>query len=207
MVGGRFCQILSLILAVAAGFAVPVGPAYSADHTVGVVAFYTPTSLDTVSGMTPEEYASDALTQRLAAASSGRLVVLPRGRVRAEERRLRWSGADDLRFTRLVELGRGAGADRLVVGWVRLLDIDSTGGGGTDVNPEGNSGGLLTCHVIFVLQVFDVAQGRIVYQTTVDGHAASGPRPMLVERAVNDALTRGVPGLIAALSGAAARWR
>lgn len=203
MLTRRSRYMLGLVMA-AAVVAALAGPVRGADHTVGVVIFYTPTSLETASGITPEEYAAGALTERLAAAASGRFAVLPRGRMRMEERRLRWSTADDLRFARLVELGHASGADRLVIGWYRLLEIENSGGGGVNITPEGNSGGLLTGHVVFVLQIFDVSQGRIVYQTTTDGRAAGGSRPYLLERTLNDGVDRGVPALIRVLSGSAA---
>ena len=180
-------------------------PAVAAGHTVAVALFYAPTPVTEYSGLIPEEYASEDMSAKLVAASAGRFSVVPRGQVRTQEGGLRWREWDALRFARLSELGRAAGADRVVVGWIESLVLDRFGGGGNNFDFGGEGGGVLAGLAVVTAQVFDVSQGRIVYQTKVAGHSF-GTLPMLaVQNALDDAVRRaaaGIPDSLTAEPGA-----
>lgn len=166
-------------------------PAGAADHTVAVALFYAPTPVTTYSGLIPEEYASAGMSARLAAAAAGRFTVVPRAQVRAQEGGLRWREWDVLRFARLRELARAAGADRVVVGWIESLVLEHLGGGGNNFDfGGGEGGGVLSGMAVVVTQVFDASQGRIVYQTRTAGHAFGTLSMVVVEGALDDAVRR-----------------
>lgn len=199
----RWAVGVLLALLVPAGMVAPVGPAQGAERTVAVALFFSPGSLQTLSGLTPQDYASSALSSGLAAAASGRFKVTPRPEVRAAEQRLGWHEQDALRFAKLAELGRTVGADVVVVGWVRTLDIGTTGGGKTGTSGGDGARGLMVGLAQCVLQVFDVRQGRLVYETTASGHAAGGTAVGVAERSLNDAIAQGVPALIPVIAAGA----
>jgi hypothetical protein len=180
------------------------GPARAADHTVAVAVFYAPTPVTTYTGVVPEEYVAAELSNVLAAASGGALTVLPRDRVRAEEDALRWRTDDALRFARLQQLAAALGVDRVVVGWIRQLTVEGNGsGGGRDFELGGGSGGLITGTAVVVYQLFDAAQGRIVYQAQSEGHAVGGPNLASAARAtLDDVDRRGAAQLIGPLTAA-----
>ena len=190
-VGLRLCGA-AVAACVTAALAFSSGAsAAAADHTVAVALFYAPTPVTTYSGLIPEEYASEDMSAKLAAASGGRFAVVPRGQVRAQEGGLRWREWDALRFARLGDLGRAAGADRLVVGWIESLVLDRLGGGGNDFDiGGGEGGGTLAGYAVVVAQVFDTAQGRIVYQTKVAGHSLGAVPTLVVQGALDDAVRR-----------------
>ena len=192
----RLATILALCAAAVLAPAALWGPAAAADHVVAVALFYAPTPVTTYSGLTPEEYASEALSARLAAASGGRFTVIPRDRVRVQEGSLRWREWDALRFSRLTELAHAAGADTVVVGWIDSLVLDHLGGGrsGFDMG-GGDGGGVLMGTVILTVQTFDPSQGRIVFQTKVAGHSVGAVTQHVVEDALNDAVSRAVAQL------------
>jgi hypothetical protein len=170
-----------------------------------VALFYAPTPLAAVPELIPEEYASADMSARLAAASAGRLAVVPRAQVKAKENALHWREADALRFARLGELAQAVGADRVVVGWIRQLALDRLGGSGTNVDiGGGGGGGLIDGLAVVVVQVFDASRGRIVYQTQVEGHAMGGLPTQVAQQAVDDAVRRGATRLIGPLTGASA---
>lgn len=194
---------------IAAAFFVPAalllswGPAAAAGHTVAVALFYAPTPVTTYIGLIPEEYASEALSARLAAASGGRFTVVSRDRVRAQEGGLRWQEWDVLRFARLQELGRAAGADTVVVGWIESLVLDRLGGGRSGFDLGGDGGGVLTATAVMTVQIFDAFQGRIVSQTKVAGHAMGAVTMRVVQGALDDAAGRAAAQLPAALASGA----
>lgn len=166
-------------------------PAGAADHTVAVALFYAPTPVTTYSGLIPEEYVSADMSARLAAEAAGRFTVMPRDQVRVQESGLRWREWDALRFARLSELARAAGADQVVVGWIESLVLDRLGGGGRTLDfGSGEGGGVVQATVILRAQVFDAAQGRIVYQTRVTGHAVGALPTVVVQGALDDAVRR-----------------
>ncbi len=178
-------------------------PAAGADHTVAVALFYAPTPVTTYSGLTPEEYASEGLSARLAAGSAGRFAVVSRDRVRADEGGLRWREWDALRFARLGELARAAGADTVVVGWIDSLVVEHLGGGRTGLDMGGDGGGVMSATAVITVQTFDASQGRIVYQTKVAGHALGAAAVYVLERALDDAVSRAAAQLPATFASGA----
>ncbi|HLW47143.1 MAG TPA: hypothetical protein VKW09_05185 [bacterium] len=188
-----------------AGAFCPPAPVQAADQTAAVVLFYATTPVTTYSGVVPEEYASAGMSTRLTAASAGRLTVVPRDQVRAQEQGLRWRESDVLRFGRLEELAHAAGAGRLVVGWIRQLIIDHLGGGAGDLDVGGGEGGGLTVgDAVMEIQVFDAAQGRITYQTEVAGHATGAITMRVVQDTLDDTVGRAVAQIVGALTAAPA---
>jgi hypothetical protein len=190
------CVVLSAML----------GPAWqsagAADHSVAVALFYAPTPLTTYAGLIPEEYASAGMSAKLAAATAGRLVVVPRADVKTRESGMRWRESDALRFARLSDLAHAAGADRLVVGWIQVLALDHLGGGGAkDLDASsGEGGGLLDGFAVMVVQVFDASQGRIVYQTSVTGRASGMISMRVVQATLDDAVRRAVVQVVGPLT-------
>lgn len=177
----------------------------AADQTVGVVLFYATSPLTTYSGVVPEEYASVRLSARLAAVAAGRVSIVPRDQIRAQELTLRWQEADVLRFARLGELARAAGASRLVVGWIRQFVIDHLGGGRGNLSVGGGEGGGLTVgETVVTVQVFDAAQGRIVYQTEVTGHGMGAITLDVVQDMLDNAATRAATELVGPLTAPSA---
>lgn len=204
----RFHTILCVFVAAVvfgpAAFLVSWGQVAAADHTVAVALFYAPTPVTTYTGLVPEEYASADLSARLAAASGGRFTVVPRDQVRAQEGGLRWQEWDALRFARLQELGRAAGADTVVVGWINSLVLDHLGGGrsGFDLG-GGDGGGVLSATAVMTVQAFDASQGRIVSQSKVAGHAMGASTIRVVQDALDDAVSRAATQLPATLASRA----
>jgi hypothetical protein len=177
-------------------------PAGAADRTVGVALFYAPSPLATYSGLVPEEYASADLSAKLAAASAGRLAVLPRAQVRTQEGGLRWRESDALRFSRLSDLAHAAGADSLVVGWIESLVLDRLGGGGRNFDIGGEGGGVLSVTTVLVVQVFDASHERIVHQVKFAGHAVGAVRAIVIQGALDDAAQRAAVALAGSLGAA-----
>ncbi len=201
---GRAKPIVGLCVAVMAILLPARPPAGAADPTVAVALFYAPTPLTTYSGLIPEEYASADMSSKLAAATAGRLVVVPRAQVKMQESGLRWRESDALRFARLSDLARAAGADRLVVGWIQVLALDHLGGGGgkaLDIG-GGDGGGVLDGLAVVVVQIFDASQGRLVYQAQVAGHAAGTITMRVVQDTLDDAVRRAVVQLAGPLTAA-----
>jgi hypothetical protein len=183
-----------LVLAGAPADAAPT----SALPRVGVVDFYAVTPVATYNGLVPEAYAADRLSQALARDGAGRLTVIPRPAMRQAERAIGWHGPDILKFARLSELARQAGADRLVVGQIRMLFVNSEGS--HEGVPGGGGGeGMKTGLAVLVVQVFDASQGRIVAETR---QAAQGLGPidyLVVEDQLDSAVAHAVPPLLPAL--------
>jgi curli biogenesis system outer membrane secretion channel CsgG len=125
--------------------------------------------------------------------------------VKAQEFALRWHPEDALRFTRLQQLAASLGADRVVAGWIRQFDVGgSGGGGGRDFELGGGAGGLITGAADVVYQVFDAAQGRIVYETESVGHSVGGLNLSSAARAtLDDVDRRGAAQLLGPLAGSA----
>jgi curli biogenesis system outer membrane secretion channel CsgG len=194
--------LLAVVLAVLGLMAVVAAPVRAADHTVAVALFYAPTPVTTYPGVVPEDYIAADLSNVLAAASGGRFTVMPHDRVRAEEYALRWQEADALRFARLQELAGALGADRVVVGWIRQFTVEGNGGGGgPDFDLGGGAGGLITGMAVVEYQVFDATQGRIVYETQVEGHATGGVNlGTAAQITLNDVNRRGAARLIGPLT-------
>jgi hypothetical protein len=196
--------IAGLMVVVLAGAILASGPAGAADHTVAVAVFYAPTPLPSFPSMVPEQYAAANLTVMLAAAAGGRITIVPRDQVMVKESELHWREADVLQFARLGELAHAVGADRVVVGWIRVLTWNAGGSGGrADIMGGGNAGiryGLADV----VYQVFDAAQGRIVYETRAEGHSVGGTLTIVAQATLDDAGQRGAAQLLGPLSGPSA---
>jgi hypothetical protein len=210
MTGVRSCRLIARSLAAALGIVASIAsgaaPVRGADHTVAVALFYAPTPVTTYTGVVPEDYVAADLSTLLAASSAGRLTVVPRDRVKAAEYALRWRTDDALRFGRLQQLAAAVGADRVVVGWIRQLTVEGNGGGGgPDFDLGGGAGGLITGLAVVEYQVFDAAQGRIVYETESEGHAVGGVSlPRAAQATLDDVDRRGAAQLIGPLTAGTA---
>lgn len=178
---------------------VQLGGAAERPPVVGVVDFYAPTPLGTFDGITPERFAADETTRLLAARADGRMVVLPRDEVEKAETALGWHQADALHFNRLQALGRALSADRLVVGWITLLTVEAGGGHSVLLPDDGN--GIPTADATVELQVFDVAQGRLVAHTRQWASAVGFVRYRLAEEVLHKVLALALPSLLGAVTG------
>jgi hypothetical protein len=89
--------------------------------------------LGSFEGTSLERFAADDLSDQLVRAGAGRVVVAARRAIQQAEVSLGWRSDDPLRFDRLQALARAIGADRLVVGWITLLTVES--GGSDDGGP------------------------------------------------------------------------
>jgi len=169
---------------------------------VGVVDFYAPTPLGAFSGVFPERLADDDLSALLARAPAGRLEVIPRATMQRAEGAMRWQEPDVLHFDRLRALARAVAADRLVVGWIPLLQVESGGGGGVPIPNDGN--GVATALVNIVVQVFDEAQARVVGETRQSADITIGvTRPQLTTLVLQLALERAQPDVLRMLTAQA----
>lgn len=199
----RRARVLGLCAAVVAALLLPWRPATAGDRTVAVALFYAPTPVNTYNGTVPEEYASADMSARLAAASAGRFAVVSRDRVRAQESGLRWQEWDALRYARLGDLAHATGADTVVVGWIQSLVLDRFGGGGRTFDPGGGEGGgTLAATATVLVEVFDASQGRIVYQTKVNGYSLGAIPYVVIQAALDDAVRRATGPLTGPLTGA-----
>ena len=103
----------------------------------------------------------------------GQITVISRETMRRAEVALRWREADVLDFSRLTVLARRAHVGRLVVGWIPLFVL----------NPETRnrslpSGGAVMGRATVIAQIFDLRQGRLVWQIRESGRSpAPGHRP------------------------------
>lgn len=165
---------------------------------VGVVDFYAPTPLGGFSGVFPERYAADDLSSLLAHAPSG-LEVIPRETMQRAEGAMRWQGTDVLHFDRLRALASAVAADRLVLGWIPLLQVEAGGGGGVPLPDDG--GGPPTALVNLVIQVFDGAQARMVAETHTSAEITIGvSRSQLAVQVLRLALQRAQPDVLRMLT-------
>jgi len=179
-----------------------VAGAAAAPVSVGVVEFYAPGPEANINSVVPSRAAANELTALLAsAAGADGILVAPRAIMERSETEVRWQNQDVLSFARLGDLGRAAGTDRLVVGWLPTV---GTSGGGTQPPQgakDGNGSTLITADV--VVQIFDVGQGRLVGEMHSSGSALSGPVAALgTLEMLRNALLPTVPWLMAHLSSA-----
>lgn len=161
---------------------------------VGVVDFYAPQPIDGALGVVPERFSADDLSAALARAGEGRITVVPRGQVSAAEAALRWRGSDVLNFSRLGALAQRVGADRLVVGWITLFSFSPM----DDASPPG---GQYLGTVNLVVQVFDAAQGRLVWQTKGTALGEGIILGLVMQQVLHQALAPTVAPTLAALTG------
>jgi hypothetical protein len=182
--------------------AIPVPRVGAQVIKVGVVDFYAPTPLGAYSGVVPERLAADDLSALLARAPAGRVEVIARATMQQAEGAMRWQEPDVLHFDRLRALARAVSADRLVVGWIPLLQVESGGGGSVPLSDDGN--GLATALVNIVVQVFDEAQARIVGETRQSADITIGvSRPQLATQVLHVALERAQPDVLRMLTAQA----
>ena len=195
-VGAAICAAL-LVLSVPAA---PPHAAAAAVPAVGVVDFYAISPISYLDGLFPERFAADDLSAMLARAGAGRIAVLPRRDVQEAERALAWQNSDAIRFGPLSDLARRLHADRLVVGWIKQLTLDRGGG---DQIPRGGGGGGVEAHTFLQVQVFDAAQGRIVWGAQSEDFAMGIVAYLTAEEVLHRALAPTVGPTLAALTGAA----
>jgi hypothetical protein len=175
--------------------AIPIPQVGAQGIKVGVVDFYAPTPLGAFSGVIPERFAADDLSSLLTHASAGRLEVIPRETMQRAEGAMRWQEADVLHFDRLRALARAVAADRLVLGWIPLLQVEASGGGGVPVPDDG--GGPPTALANLVLQVFDETQARVVAETRGSAEITIGvSRSQLAVQVLHIALARAQPDVL-----------
>lgn len=177
--------------------ALPGGAGAANIPAVAVAEFYAPTPVGSFEGMVPERFAADDLSAQLVYAGAGRLALVPRARVEQAEASLRWHNEDALRFARLTALARAVGVNELVVGWITSLSVET--GGHQTFPPDGGGNGAPTGDATVVVQVFSAAQGRIVAETRQWASTTGFVRELLAERALHEALSPTVPGLIRTL--------
>jgi hypothetical protein len=185
-----FCAIVLLIVALPGGAGAANAP------VVAVADFYAPTPVGSYEGMVPERFAADDLTAQLAAASAGRLALVPRVQIEQAEAALRWQTEDALRFDRLTALARAVGADELVVGWITMLSVET---GGHQTFPPDGGNGSPTGDATIVVQVFSAAQGRIVAETRHWASTTGFVRALLAKGVLHEALRPAVPVLLRTL--------
>jgi hypothetical protein len=195
----RISSLLAFLIAVlivTLTASAPARVAAQAAQAVGVVEFYSPGTLQTFPGLTPQSYAADQLSEMLAHASGGHFMVIPRPEIFHAETQLGWEGFDALRFERLQALGHAVNADHLIVGWIPLLVV--TQGSGTTMPPDGGGPPMATTNL--VLQVFSVSEGRIISETHQSGFAIGATVTLLAEWALQRALQPAVVPILATLT-------
>lgn len=187
---------LSSVLVLAVVLAPLAAGAARGPLKVGVVDFYSPTPLAPFSGFFPERFAAGDLTDLLARAGGDRLVMIPRDAVQRSEQEMHWGGADVLHFDRLRALAGAVGADRLVVGWIPLLEVEGGGSGRIGMVDGGDGAGVSRAEVSVVIQVFDAGQGRLVDEARYSASDVGGPRSELAKRVMDHALRPAIPALL-----------
>ncbi len=166
---------------------------------VAVIDFYAISPVVPIVGVVPERFAADDLSAMLGRAAAGRITLVPRATVQQAERELRWRDADVLRFARLGDLAQQLRAERLVVGWIKDLTITR----GTSATLPHTGSGPTNATAVVVVQVFDVAQRRIVTQTESSGFAMGIVRSVIAEEVLHRALEPVVAPTVATLSAPA----
>lgn len=190
--------IVAILVLLVALLAIPVPRAGAQVMKVGVVDFYAPTPLGAFSGVFPERLAADDLSALLARTPAGRVEVIPRPTMQQAEGAMRWQEPDVLHFDRLRALARAVAADRLVVGRIPLLQVESGGGGGVPVPDDGS---VATALVNIVVQVFDEPQARMIGETRQSADITIGvSRPQLATQVLHIALERAQPDVLKMLT-------
>lgn len=183
-----------LIIVLVAGSSLHAASAQPAPGVeVAVPDFYAPGPLPPVEGIIPEEVAANDLTALLSRGAGSNVRVVPREAVRRAEAALRWHSSDVLRFARLGDLGRAVNAGRLVVGRIDRLELDQGGNGG---GPGGSGRHFMSGFAVITVQVFDVAQGRIISQVQQSASELGVVRGQVVERLLLHVLERAMTSLL-----------
>jgi len=206
----RFCRTRGLRRAVVwiavgvlpAVFAVlPIGaPSHAAAApavpAVGVVKFYAPWPVPAFVGVFPDQFATDDLSAALARAGAGQIAMVPPQAMRQAESALRWQGSDVLTYARLTDLAQRAHADLLVVGWIKLFAV------GSDDGDRGiPSGGMFSGTATVVVQVFDPAQGRLVWETSGSGQSQGFVLSIVIQDILHRAIAPTVQPALSVLTG------
>jgi len=168
-----------------------------AQDVVGVVYFYAPTPITPIDSVIPEGYAAATLTVMLSHASSGAFTIIPRDVMSRAEEAMGWQERDALNFGRLSALARAVGATDLVVGWIPLFAVSGSGPSAVESNPPMGQ-------TTVVVQLFDVAQGRITAETRSYGSSVGALPLILARQAIDDALAPAVPFVAQSLTHAPA---
>lgn len=176
------------------GHATAAAPA----RTVGVVEFYALSPLTPFEGSVPEEYAADDASRILPRIAGDQFAVIPRGTMRQAESALGWRPWDVLSYARLGQLAGRVGADELVVGWIRLLHLDTEGPG----IGRPRFGRLLSGSANVLLQIFDARGGRIAAEAPGDGYTIGQVRDFVAEEVLHQATAQALPRLLAKLAPA-----
>jgi hypothetical protein len=186
---------LAALLLAAGGGTVSIGPASGATPlTVGVVDFYPgSTGGGGDLGVIPTRFVADELSAELAHAGGNEISVLPRAEVESAQAALGWRGEDVLSFSRLGELAAHLHADRLVVGWITLLRIGPVG------QPE--QSGQRLGWVNLTVQIFDPAQGRLVWETKGYGTGFGTLSYLILEDTLRHGVASTVAPTLEALAG------
>jgi len=152
--------------------------------TAGVVEFYAPSLVPAIVSVIPEEFATNDLSAALGRAGAGRIAMVPGPAMRQAEAALRWHASDVLTFARLADLAQRAHADLLVVGWIKQFGVGPDNGGDMGIPSGGPFSGTATV----VVQIFDPAQGRLVWQTS----GSSWSHGMVLSLVIQDMLHRAI---------------
>jgi hypothetical protein len=184
--------LLAVLVAVLAGRPTDAAPA----RTVGVVEFYALSPTPSFGGIVPEEYAAADASRLLPALAGNKAEVISRDTVRQAEVALGWRPWDVLSFSRLAQLAGRIGADELVVGWIRMLHLDTEGPG---IGRLG-FGQLLSGSATVLLQIFDVRQGRVVAEAPGDGYTIGQVRAFVAEQVLHLATAQALPRVFAKLT-------
>jgi hypothetical protein len=164
--------------------------------TVAVVDFYLLSPAAPLLGVVPEWFAADDLSVMLARAGKGQLDLVPRPGVLRAERDIAWQEADVLHYARLAELAGRLQADRLVVGWIRQLNVERDPGAAF---PHLGSG-LTLADAVITVQIFDARQGRIVAEIHATGDAVGSVRSWLAKQVLHRALQPTIRPLVSGLT-------
>lgn len=189
--GWRTAAALGLALAIGHGLPAGAAPA----RAVGVVDFYALSPQMPVSGLIPERFVADEIAKMLPQALHGEAAVIPREAIRRAEAAVGWRAWDVLSYERLADLAREAGADQLVVGWIRRLELDS-GGPGVKSPTEGGDH-MLSGSATVLVQIFAAAEGRIVAEAQGDGSMLGQTRLLITRQVLHDAAGEALTKLVA----------
>lgn len=167
-------------------------------RTVGVVEFYALSPTTPFEGGVPEEFAADDASRILPRIAGDQFAVIPRGTMRQAEAALGWRPWDLLSFARLGQLAGLVGADDLVVGWIRLLHLDTEGPG---IGRLG-FGRLVSGSANVRLQIFDARGGRLAAEAPGDGYTIGQVRAFVAEETLHQAIAQALPRLFTKLAPA-----
>jgi hypothetical protein len=181
--------LLAVLVVLLAGRPAAAAPA----RTVGVVEFYALSPTPSFGGIVAEDYAAADASRLLPAVAGNQAAVISRDTVRQAEGALGWRPWDVLSFSRLAELAGRIGADELLVGWIRMLYVNTEGPG---IGRLG-FGQLLSGSSTVLLQIFDARQGRIVAQASGDGYTIGQVRAFVVEQVLHLATAQALPRVFA----------